>query len=131
RDGLFKERLLSALPSCHECRSEMNCTEVCPKGISPTRAIKYIQRIALTHNGENLKPEAPAEQPEESLKIDRATFLRKVGVALLGTAAVITIGGVAAVTTVGSANAEASERWLPVARLSDVPPGQITTVLLK
>src|SRR6266545_4750804 len=49
RDGSFQERIAAALPSCHECRTEMNCTEVCPKGISPTRAIKYIQRVALTH----------------------------------------------------------------------------------
>jgi succinate dehydrogenase/fumarate reductase iron-sulfur protein len=48
RDGLFEERLDRALESCHQCRSELNCTEVCPKGISPTWAIKYIQRLALT-----------------------------------------------------------------------------------
>src|SRR5437762_7109382 len=50
RDGLLRERLAAALPSCHECRTEMNCTEVCPKDISPTRAIKFIQRVALTQN---------------------------------------------------------------------------------
>ena len=37
RDGLFAQRLDAALTSCHECRTEANCTEVCPKGISPTR----------------------------------------------------------------------------------------------
>lgn len=49
RDELFAERLDLALESCYDCRSEFNCTEVCPKGISPTRAIKYIQRLAVTH----------------------------------------------------------------------------------
>lgn len=49
RDGFFTERLDRALASCYDCRTEFNCTEVCPKGISPTRAIKSIQRLALTH----------------------------------------------------------------------------------
>jgi succinate dehydrogenase / fumarate reductase iron-sulfur subunit len=45
RDGLFDARLDRALESCYQCRSEFNCTEVCPKSISPTRAIRYIQRV--------------------------------------------------------------------------------------
>src|SRR6185369_5437699 len=107
RDGLLQERLASALSSCHECRSEMNCTEVCPKGISPTRAIKYIQRIAITHNGKEMKPEASAPVEESAPwrlpEMDRATFLRHAGVAILGAAAALTIGGVATVAAVGSA----------------------------
>src|SRR6185503_19578968 len=62
RDSLFAERLASALSSCHECRTEANCTEVCPKGISPTRAIKYIQRLAIT---------ADIDQPEEALEPEK------------------------------------------------------------
>jgi succinate dehydrogenase / fumarate reductase iron-sulfur subunit len=132
RDGLFQERLASALPSCHECRSEMNCTEVCPKGISPTRAIKYIQRIGITRLEE--KPPVPEEPipvstPRE--KIDRATFLRHAGVALLGAGAVATIGSVAAVTTIGAKKDATKERWVPVAKLIDLPAGQVSTVLLK
>lgn len=63
RDALFEARLTRALDSCYHCRTEFNCTEVCPKNISGTRAIKYIQRLAL----KNLKlvkplPPHPAEQ---------------------------------------------------------------------
>ena len=47
RDALFEARLTKALDSCYNCRTEFNCTEVCPKSISGTRAIKYIQRLAL------------------------------------------------------------------------------------
>jgi succinate dehydrogenase/fumarate reductase iron-sulfur protein len=47
RDALRAERLEHALASCYNCRTELNCTEVCPKGISPSRAIKYIQREAV------------------------------------------------------------------------------------
>jgi len=150
RDGLFEERLARALPSCHECRTEMNCTMVCPKGISPTRAIKYIQRVALTTNGvepkertlvaaaqaaattEAATPHADGETaPAWSLpEIDRATFLKGAGVAVLGAAIALTIGGIAATTTIGPAESAQQENWVPVAKLADLPPGQIATVLL-
>ena len=58
RDGLFEVRLTRALDSCYNCRTEFNCTEVCPKQISGTRAIKYIQRLALK-NIKSLKPLDP------------------------------------------------------------------------
>src|SRR5687768_1349802 len=106
RDGLFQERLNSALPSCHECRTEMNCTDVCPKGISPTRAIKYIQRIGIVRREE--KPEAVATpEPITPLRarIDRATFLRHAGVAALGVAAAVTVGGVAAISAIPEGSA--------------------------
>ncbi len=49
RDGLFMQRLERAVESCYHCRTEFNCTEVCPKQISGTRAIKHIQRLAAQH----------------------------------------------------------------------------------
>ncbi len=58
RDGLFEARLTRALDSCYHCRTEFNCTEVCPKNISGTRAIKYIQRLALK-NIKSVKPLPP------------------------------------------------------------------------
>jgi succinate dehydrogenase / fumarate reductase iron-sulfur subunit len=133
RDGLFAERLASALHSCHDCRTEANCTEVCPKGISPTRAIKYIQRVALT-NSIN-KPEEALEKPAEEMtrwpQIDRATFLRGAGVALLGGGIAAALGGIAAVTTVGPSADQAAEQWIPVAKLSELTQGKVTTVLMK
>jgi len=133
RDGLFEERLAAALPSCHECRTEMNCTEVCPKGISPTRAIKYIERIGIIRR--DTKPEEPPPvvetPPPLPRRIDRATFLRHAGVAAVGAAAAVTLAGVAAVTTVPASDATASENWVPLAKLSELPAGEITTVLLK
>jgi succinate dehydrogenase / fumarate reductase iron-sulfur subunit len=137
RDGLFAQRLEAALTSCHECRTEANCTEVCPKGISPTRAIKYIQRVALMHRGEEVK--TPITSAEEAAaasewrwpEIDRATFLRHAGVALLGAGVAITLGSVAAITAMGPSEAKATDRWIPLAKLSDLPPGQVTTVMMK
>ena len=46
RDGLMQERLAAALPSCHHCRTETNCTDVCPKGIS-TQNIAVMNREYL------------------------------------------------------------------------------------
>src|SRR5688500_2808147 len=106
RDGTLAQRLAAVLPSTQQCRTEMNCTAVCPKGISPTRAIKFIERVGIVRHEEPKKDEPvvetpPAEDPVTvGEKIDRATFLRHAGVALLGTAAAITLGGVAAVTAV-------------------------------
>ena len=140
RDGLFAERLEAALTSCHDCRTEANCTEVCPKGISPTRAIKYIQRIALTHRGEAISPEATppekeaaaAEAPATPLwpEMDRATFLRHAGVALLGAGVAVTLGSVAAVTAFGPTVEKSKENWIPLAKLSELPAGHVTTVLM-
>ena len=92
--------IAAAIPSCHECRTEANCTEVCPKGISPTRAIKYIQRVALTHAN---KPIEEATEPTSwsEHEIDRATFLRQAGVMLLGAGVAVALGSVAVVTTIG------------------------------
>jgi len=136
RDALFEARLDRALASCHDCRTEVNCTEVCPKKISPTRAIKYIQRLALTRR----KDQAPASAPEPAVAtaparwswadMDRATFLRYLGVGLLGAGTALALGGVAAVAALGPALRKTPARWIPVAKLSDLPPGQITTVLL-
>jgi succinate dehydrogenase / fumarate reductase, iron-sulfur subunit len=132
RDGLFAERLEAALSSCHDCRTEANCTEVCPKGISPTRAIKYIQRVALTHRGEAVKEEAqtPVEPEVWFKEIDRATFLRHAGVALIGASVAVTLGSVAAMTAIGPKSETAKANWFPLAKLSDLPQGQVTTVLM-
>lgn len=56
REGCNRERLRAVLESCYSCRTELNCTEVCPKELSPTSAIKYIQRLALKHLGELSRP---------------------------------------------------------------------------
>lgn len=56
RDGLRDERLDRALASCYNCRTELNCTEVCPKGISPTRAIKFLQREAVSRRRASHRP---------------------------------------------------------------------------
>jgi succinate dehydrogenase / fumarate reductase iron-sulfur subunit len=134
RDALLGPRLAAALASCHDCRSEMNCTEVCPKGISPTRAIKYIQRLALTANvdkpEEATEPETEAALPAAREGIDRKTFIKGAGVALLGAGVAAALGGIAAMTTIGPSAEQSNEQWIPLAKLGDLPAGQVTTVLM-
>src|SRR5687768_17257516 len=101
RDGSSAARLAAVLPSTQQCRTEMNCTAVCPKGISPTRAIKFIERVGIIRREDPAEPVADpaAGDVDEATvptwkKIDRATFLRHAGVAALGVAAAATVGGV-------------------------------------
>ncbi len=133
RDGLFAERLDRALASCYHCRTEFNCTEVCPKGISSTRAIKYIQRLALTHCKDKPPPEKPAAVPDTPPRTstDRRTFLRQVGVGILGAASILVVGGVAATTAVSPSLIKTSRQWVPVAPLSQIPVGDIATLMMR
>jgi succinate dehydrogenase / fumarate reductase iron-sulfur subunit len=136
RDALLGPRLAAALASCHDCRTEANCTEVCPKGISPTRAIKYIQRLALTANvdtpDEAAEPAKEAQLPEARREIDRRTVIKGAGVALLGAGVAACLGGIAIKTTIGPEQpATAPEQWIPLAKVSELPPaGQVLTVLM-
>ncbi len=135
RDGLFQPRLERALESCYNCRTEFNCTEVCPKNISGTRAIKYIQRLALkhfTHEPEAAKvavPEVPP--PLLAPAIDRRTFLTQLGVGVLGAGSVLVLGAVATGTIVGPTLAKTPKQWVAVSALENIKPGGVTTVLMK
>ena len=52
RDGATTERLdyLDDVYRLFRCRSIMNCTEVCPKGLSPSHAIEQIRRALLARS---------------------------------------------------------------------------------
>jgi succinate dehydrogenase / fumarate reductase iron-sulfur subunit len=134
RDGLFDERLNAVLASCYNCRTEFNCTEVCPKGISGTRAIKYIQRLALKHTKEKPKGPAPAaavSAPKPVREVDRRTFFRQAGVGILGACLALGIGGVATTAFVGPSLAKREKQWVPAASLAGIPKGEITTVTIR
>ncbi|MXP67535.1 succinate dehydrogenase iron-sulfur subunit [Pantoea sp. Aalb] len=51
RDTEFNERLknLDDFFSVFRCHSIMNCTQVCPKGLNPTRAISHIKLMLLQY----------------------------------------------------------------------------------
>lgn len=52
RDGATGERLdyLDDVYRLYRCRTIMNCTEVCPKGLSPSHAIEQIRRALLARS---------------------------------------------------------------------------------
>ncbi|MFB3826579.1 MAG: 2Fe-2S iron-sulfur cluster-binding protein [Bryobacteraceae bacterium] len=120
RDGLFEARLARAMESCYLCRTEFNCTEVCPKSISSTRAIKYIQRLAVLHPP---KRAGKAARPAEGFVLDRRAVLLGGGAA-----AVLAVIGAGAVA--GPALSKPAKQWAPVAALDSLPEG-VTRVLVK
>lgn len=136
RDGLFDERLNRAMASCYHCRTEFNCTEVCPKGISGTRAIKYIQRLALTHLKDNSAPKAQEiaqaqEIPPAAMSaLDRRAFLRQVGVGVVGGGVALVLGGLLTGAAVAPTLAVSGKSWVVLAKLADIPVGDISTINL-
>lgn len=136
RDALFEERLDRALTSCYNCRTEFNCTDICPKGISGTRAIKYIQRLALKHMREKPKTlQADLMMPEsmtfQSKEMDRRTFIRGAGVGLLSMGAILGLGGVVTSAVVGPTLVNPPKLWVPVTALNNIPIGEVTTVTIR
>ena len=145
RDGLFEARLTRALDSCYNCRTEFNCTEVCPKAISGTRAIKYIQRLALK-NLKDLKPLAPhpaelappkPKPPVEehhtcschSHQPERRAFLKNA-TGLVGAGVVLSLGTVLGVAAVGPTLGNQAAQWVNAGNEKDFPVGSITSVTL-
>jgi fumarate reductase iron-sulfur subunit len=51
RDGGQQVRLdaVSGDAGCHSCHTLMACTELCPKGLSPTRSIAGLKRATVKH----------------------------------------------------------------------------------
>jgi fumarate reductase iron-sulfur subunit len=49
RDGAQQARLeaVAGDAGCHSCHTMMSCTELCPKGLSPTRSIAGLKRATL------------------------------------------------------------------------------------
>lgn len=66
RDGLRRGRLaaVGGEHGCWRCHSLFNCTEVCPKHLSPTRAIQGLKRaIVLDWLRTRLAPLSPKDTP--------------------------------------------------------------------
>jgi succinate dehydrogenase / fumarate reductase iron-sulfur subunit len=149
RDGLHVERLARSLGSCYHCRTELNCTEVCPKEISATRAIKYIQMLAAkdalrpgstvrSDLAELMPPKVAASaalksEPDELLPVvpplplaSRREFLSRttLGIAAL---TVASLGGVLATTALAPTLHKRPEKWVDVGKAEDFPAGSVKT----
>jgi len=135
RDGLHKERLAQVLQACYTCRSEFNCTEVCPKEISPTRAIKYIQRLAakeiFRREPRDLRVEeivqVTAEHPEIGEGLSRRRFLSRA-VFGLGAATALALGGLLTAAALAPSMRERPRKWVRVRRIGEFTLGSVKTV---
>ncbi|MFH1123525.1 MAG: 2Fe-2S iron-sulfur cluster-binding protein [Pseudomonadota bacterium] len=140
RDGLYDRRIGQVLQSCYHCRTEFNCTEVCPKEISSTRAIKYIQRLALKGLPSEIRRELPdVYSPKESLPkkdedlvedVVRRSFLKRLTYGL-GAASALAVGGTLASAFIGTSMREAPKKWVPVERMENLALDRITTIHIR
>lgn len=145
RDGLYDQRIERVLDSCYNCRTEINCTEVCPKRISPTRAIKYIQRLAFRDiskfsESKKLKLDGgqfALSQPcqvfrqnglqETTDDITRRTFLKRVTCGL-GAITALCLGGIFSSAAIGPAMQDTPPQWVLVENMDNLPSGKVSTV---
>lgn len=145
RDALYEQRMDRVLQSCYNCRTEFNCTEICPKEISTTRSIKYIQRLAakeLFRAAKELEVETKAplvvpepttivdHTPPEELEVSRRCFLTKMTIGI-GVVSTLTVGGVLATSFVGPAMHKKEPVWVPAGMIESLPVGEVTTVNLR
>jgi succinate dehydrogenase / fumarate reductase iron-sulfur subunit len=161
RDGLHEERLARSLGSCYHCRTELNCTEVCPKEISSTRAIKYIQMLAAkealkpgstvrSDQGDTLRQGVPKLMPPRSAESAVLTpepeglFPAVPPPALasrreffsrtvLGIAAltIAFLGSVLAATALAPTLRKRPEQWVDVGKAEDFPAGSVKTAQIR
>ena len=133
RDGLNEQRMSKVLDSCYNCRTELNCTDVCPKEISPTRAIKYIQKQACidafrkrdkTPTREEIRPDA--EIPENVEDNTRRRFLKQMTYGL-GAATAAVVGCVLASAAVGPALRKTPKQWVHAGEMEDFPLDRVST----
>ena len=160
RDALFVPRLTRALESCYNCRTEFNCTEVCPKQISGTRAIKYIQRLAVTHLSDikplpahpaQMLPEKPKKEAPESECPCKAKHVAqhapvnaptkdsvnasrrsflKSTAGMVSVGAALTLTGILGTAAVAPTLAKQARQWVDAGTLDSFPVGAIQPVML-
>lgn len=131
RDGVFDERLARAMASCYDCRTEFNCTEVCPKDISATRAIKSIQLLAVKHGRNHQFGQGFVPLPTAPVSVkspDRRSFLRQAAIGAVGIGATLALGSAVAGVGLGPSLAKPSKHWAQIGSLENLPVGEVTTL---
>lgn len=136
REALFKERLAKLVNEhgCYRCHTEVNCTEVCPKGLSPTRAILYIKKMAMKYGVLPLEKKEREEKreeerevqvdlpPEKRREISRRRFLTRVAAGLAG-ALLAALAGILGSSSRGVASR--TREWVKIGSIDDFPPGKV------
>jgi succinate dehydrogenase / fumarate reductase iron-sulfur subunit len=147
RDALYPQRMNQILASCYNCRTEFNCTDVCPKKISSTRAIKHIQRLALKELRQPKVQDIASEIREGMVVSDaskvpmrreechiadvsRRTFLKQLTYGV-GAASTLFMGGILASAFIGTSIRQTPKRWIPIAKMENLPLNRITTINIR
>ncbi|OGR09827.1 MAG: hypothetical protein A2341_14365 [Deltaproteobacteria bacterium RIFOXYB12_FULL_58_9] len=147
RDQLRTERMAAVLESCYACRTEFNCTQVCPKELSPTRAIKHIQRMALG-TSVTANPRGNEAIAETKPDVGQATVAADMPTDLHGTdlcrramlkRALFAVGGVSALATgsvlgmsvVGPSLDPVEKKRVRLGVTEDFAPGEVRTMMVK
>ncbi len=138
RDALYDQRLDRVMQSCYNCRTEFNCTEVCPKEISSTKSIKYIQRMAMkdpfkgkteaSEDGQAVSEGCKGCGNEET-DSGRRNFLTKMTLGI-GAFSTLAVGGVLATSFVGPSMKKQKAQWVSAGKLEDLPKDNVTTIAL-
>jgi succinate dehydrogenase / fumarate reductase iron-sulfur subunit len=127
RDGMRDQRLIRAMDACYNCRLELNCTEVCPKEISPTRAIKYIQRMAakealkrcpLPSGPEDIE-EISKKEPLVTKEWSRRRFLSRVSLGVCAATGLF-LGGLLTAGAFAPAMRSRTRQWVRVGRAREL-----------
>ena len=147
RDGLYDLRMNQVLQSCYHCRTEFNCTEVCPKEISPTRAIKHIQRLALKKYARG-KRQGPLERTEGAIQAiqtdlpcgrsgasefpespERRRFLKQATFGI-GAVSTLALGAVLGTAAIGPSIKKTPKRWIHLKSMEALAVGKVSTVVM-
>jgi succinate dehydrogenase/fumarate reductase iron-sulfur protein len=134
RDGLREERLTRILQGCYNCRLEFNCTEVCPKEISPTRAIKHIQRLAMGRafqrpsgsSGATEPLPAATETSPRDPEVNRRRALSRI-VKGIGAGTALCLGALMSASAFAPSMRDRERQWIRVGKVGDFRIGTVTT----
>ncbi len=148
RDEYGKERIseLISESGIWRCHTELNCTEVCPKELSPTEAINYLKRESCKYpliskkKKELKKSEKEAEEDktvdflthtlDEETVLNRRNFLKNI---VIGGAGILS-AGILGLFTTSLFNKQARgwiNDWMEIPKYPELVPGKPVEIIYK
>jgi len=129
RDGVGGGRLelVSTEHGIWRCHTQFNCTEVCPRHISPTLAIQRLKRRAVFGGLSRLwatPPAVPPSAPKAPKETSPRRWFLKVGISSLLGASLATLGGILGSFLVGPATQRRGESWVRLGPVTDFELGR-------
>jgi succinate dehydrogenase / fumarate reductase iron-sulfur subunit len=145
RDSYGRERILELISESGiwRCHTELNCTEACPKDLSPTEAINYLKREAFKYHffskrkkelkliEENARASHAAISAHQALDeplVNRRNFLRNV---VIGGAGII-LAGILGIFSMVLFRKQARgwvNKWTEIKNFPELIPGRPVEVI--